>query len=242
LRHRPQRRQARPGRLWPAPSARRGGRGDACHEPLEGERRDDPLPHGELLPQPPRRKGRATAIRQAMLALRRKQPHPHVWALFVTIGRDNASPRAHASPRASHIFPSRDPTPCSIECYEPSPPLSSSPSGAGARFPGRLPHPSGPAALAEDSTTSRRAPTLAVSADPTLLTDAEKERDRSLIPRAAAIVDAFTNFGALLSDDGKHVLFGSDRGGLPELLRRPRGEGVAWRRPLLGPGIANPLK
>ncbi|NMO19171.1 CHAT domain-containing protein [Pyxidicoccus fallax] len=32
--------------------------------------------------------GRATALREAMLALRRTQPHPHYWAPFIAMGRD----------------------------------------------------------------------------------------------------------------------------------------------------------
>jgi CHAT domain-containing protein len=33
--------------------------------------------------------GRTTALRQAMLALRQKRPHPHFWAPFIAIGRDS---------------------------------------------------------------------------------------------------------------------------------------------------------
>ncbi|HEY8206187.1 MAG TPA: CHAT domain-containing tetratricopeptide repeat protein [Myxococcaceae bacterium] len=33
-------------------------------------------------------KGRVTALREAMLALREKQPHPHFWAPFIALGRD----------------------------------------------------------------------------------------------------------------------------------------------------------
>jgi CHAT domain-containing protein/Tfp pilus assembly protein PilF len=32
--------------------------------------------------------GRTTALRQAMLALRQKRPHPHFWAPFIAVGRD----------------------------------------------------------------------------------------------------------------------------------------------------------
>lgn len=33
-------------------------------------------------------KGRTTALREAMKALRQKQPHPHDWAPFIAIGQD----------------------------------------------------------------------------------------------------------------------------------------------------------
>ncbi|HYH94497.1 CHAT domain-containing protein, partial [Hyalangium sp.] len=33
-------------------------------------------------------KGRAMALREAMLTLREQQPHPHFWAPFITLGKD----------------------------------------------------------------------------------------------------------------------------------------------------------
>jgi dipeptidyl aminopeptidase/acylaminoacyl peptidase len=56
-----------------------------------------------------------------------------------------------------------------------------------------------------------------VSADPTALTVAQAARDKALAPKVEAIVDAFGNFDAQLSKDGKKVLFRSNRGGLPEV-------------------------
>ena len=46
--------------------------------------------------------GRATALREAMLALRQAQPHPHFRAPFITLGRDaplGGSPRRAAQRR-----------------------------------------------------------------------------------------------------------------------------------------------
>jgi CHAT domain-containing protein len=45
--------------------------------------------------------GRATALRQAMLALRRKRPHPHFWAPFIAIGRD--APLQGLTPHAATL-------------------------------------------------------------------------------------------------------------------------------------------
>lgn len=74
-------------------------------------------------------------------------------------------------------------------------------------------------------TVSAQAPPAApVSSEPTVLTEAQRARDRALAPRAAAIVDAyantngpFTSLVAEVSRDGKHVLFGSLRGGLQQI-------------------------
>jgi dipeptidyl aminopeptidase/acylaminoacyl peptidase len=56
-----------------------------------------------------------------------------------------------------------------------------------------------------------------VDAEPTVLTDAQKRRDAALAPRVRAILDVHQNFGAVLSPDGRQVLFRSDRGGVSEL-------------------------
>jgi CHAT domain-containing protein len=46
--------------------------------------------------------GRATALREAMRALRRTQPHPHYWAPFIALGQDtplrSLVPRSHEPP------------------------------------------------------------------------------------------------------------------------------------------------
>ncbi|HEY8208544.1 MAG TPA: S9 family peptidase [Myxococcaceae bacterium] len=71
---------------------------------------------------------------------------------------------------------------------------------------------------------------------PTPLSEAEKARDKALMLKAAAIVDAFANYGASLSNDGKRVLFGSDRGGLPEIYVGDAGRpGEAPRKIAGGP-------
>jgi dipeptidyl aminopeptidase/acylaminoacyl peptidase len=63
-----------------------------------------------------------------------------------------------------------------------------------------------------------------VSSDPTVLTDAQRARDAGRVPLATAIVDAYPNSGGLysplvanFSPDGKRVLFGSTRDGVPEI-------------------------
>jgi dipeptidyl aminopeptidase/acylaminoacyl peptidase len=81
----------------------------------------------------------------------------------------------------------------------------------------------GPAAAGANGTAGAAATTVFPGAGPvgdvapTSLTADEKVRDQALVPKASATVEAFANFGASLSDDGRRVLFGSDRGGLSEL-------------------------
>lgn len=53
--------------------------------------------------------------------------------------------------------------------------------------------------------------------EPTELTDEQKKRDQELAPKAGAIVDAFTSWGARLSKDRKRVLFSSLRDGNREI-------------------------
>ncbi|WP_414654191.1 CHAT domain-containing tetratricopeptide repeat protein [Hyalangium sp.] len=45
-------------------------------------------------------KGRAVALRESMLALREKQPHPHFWAPFIVIGKD--APLRGLAPTPQH--------------------------------------------------------------------------------------------------------------------------------------------
>lgn len=57
-----------------------------------------------------------------------------------------------------------------------------------------------------------------VTAEPTVLTPAQKERDDALARRIRPLLELHQNFGAVLSPDGTRVLFRSDRGGVPELF------------------------
>ncbi len=63
-----------------------------------------------------------------------------------------------------------------------------------------------------------------MSSEPTVLTEAEKQRDAARVPLASGIVDAYPNWNGIFSDfvaqfspDGKQVLYGSLRDGAPEL-------------------------
>lgn len=77
-----------------------------------------------------------------------------------------------------------------------------------------------PAAPTASATPSALAPPPAASAnaDPTVLSSGDAARDKALAPKIEAIVDAFGNFDAQLSPDGKRVLFRSNRDGVPELF------------------------
>jgi dipeptidyl aminopeptidase/acylaminoacyl peptidase len=74
------------------------------------------------------------------------------------------------------------------------------------------------------TTTNPPPPPSPATNDPTALTDEQRQRDRALAPRAAALVDAyansngiFTSLVAQLTRDKKHFLFGSMRDGAPEV-------------------------
>jgi dipeptidyl aminopeptidase/acylaminoacyl peptidase len=67
-------------------------------------------------------------------------------------------------------------------------------------------------------------PPAAADAEPTVLTEEQKQRDAALVPRVAAIVDAYPNWNGFFSSlvanfspDGKRFLFGSTRDGIPEI-------------------------
>jgi dipeptidyl aminopeptidase/acylaminoacyl peptidase len=90
--------------------------------------------------------------------------------------------------------------------------------------------------------TQNAPPPAPPSSDPTARTDAQKARDGALAPKVEAILDAFSNFDARLSPDGKQVLFRSNRGGVPELfvaeVGKPAGEAkkiVAGPERVIGP-------
>jgi hypothetical protein len=63
------------------------------------------------------------------------------------------------------------------------------------------------------------------TSDPTKLTEEQHQRDLALAPRAAAMVDAYSNMNGIFTSlvaqttkDGKHVLFGSNRDGTPQIF------------------------
>jgi dipeptidyl aminopeptidase/acylaminoacyl peptidase len=63
------------------------------------------------------------------------------------------------------------------------------------------------------------------SSDPTALTDEQHQRDLALAPKAAALVDAYSNMNGIftslvaqITKDRKHVLFGSNRDGTPQIF------------------------
>jgi dipeptidyl aminopeptidase/acylaminoacyl peptidase len=98
--------------------------------------------------------------------------------------------------------------------------------GAEPAPPGALPKAQPPAPAQPSSTASAITlpPAPAIDAQPTLLSDAQKQRDAARVPLAKAIVGAYANWDGLLTSlvanfapDGKHVLFGSMRSGIPEI-------------------------
>ena len=58
---------------------------------------------------------------------------------------------------------------------------------------------------------------LAVNSDPTVLTASQRQRDDAAAPGVEALLHAYENVAPVLSPDGSHVLFRSDRGGSSEL-------------------------
>ena len=75
------------------------------------------------------------------------------------------------------------------------------------------------------STTPAPAPSAdADSSEPTVLSEAQKQRDAALAPLVTTIVDAYPNWNGFFSSlvanfspDGKQIVFGSQRDGLPEI-------------------------
>jgi dipeptidyl aminopeptidase/acylaminoacyl peptidase len=57
----------------------------------------------------------------------------------------------------------------------------------------------------------------AITADPTRLTTEQRAKDSANAPRIRAMLEAYQNFGGVLSPDGTKLLFRSDRGGVSEV-------------------------
>jgi dipeptidyl aminopeptidase/acylaminoacyl peptidase len=88
--------------------------------------------------------------------------------------------------------------------------------GGGGRPSNIAPPP--PTTSGNTSSTATTTVTGPVNSDPTVLTDAMKARDKQLAPKIEAILDAYSNFEPRVSPDGKHVIFRSNRAGVPELF------------------------
>jgi dipeptidyl aminopeptidase/acylaminoacyl peptidase len=100
--------------------------------------------------------------------------------------------------------------------------------GGDAVAPPAAPAPAPPATAATvpKATAASATPQQAAGGgvEPTALTEAQRQRDAAMAPRAAVIVDAYPNWNgffsslvASFSPDGKRVLFGSPRDGIPEI-------------------------
>jgi dipeptidyl aminopeptidase/acylaminoacyl peptidase len=75
------------------------------------------------------------------------------------------------------------------------------------------------------ATAAEAPPPKPVDSNPTTLSEQDLARDKGLASRAAAIVDAYGNFGSIfsslvgeISKDKKRVLYGSTRDGVPEIF------------------------
>jgi dipeptidyl aminopeptidase/acylaminoacyl peptidase len=89
------------------------------------------------------------------------------------------------------------------------------------------PSPPAPVATLEPSASAAPAPAPSAdadSSDPTVLTDDQKQRDAALAPLVTSIVDAYPNWNGFFSTlvanyspDGKRIVFGSQREGVPEV-------------------------
>jgi dipeptidyl aminopeptidase/acylaminoacyl peptidase len=88
------------------------------------------------------------------------------------------------------------------------------------------PPPPAPVASIEPtaSSTPAPAPSAQLDSEPTVLTADQQQRDAALAPLVTSIVDAYPNWNGFFSSlvanyasDGKRIVFGSQRDGLPEL-------------------------
>jgi dipeptidyl aminopeptidase/acylaminoacyl peptidase len=99
---------------------------------------------------------------------------------------------------------------CAVGCAQSEPPV---PLG-----------PPQPPPVVSSSPAASAAPPAIVDAEPTSLTPEQKQRDAARASLAASIVDAYPNSGGMFttlvaewSPDGRRVLYGSMRDGLPEI-------------------------
>src|SRR5208283_2943488 len=102
---------------------------------------------------------------------------------------------------------------CLAACGDTTPPASAPPAP-----------PPTPAVSAQPTASAPPAPAPAAeaSSDPTVLTDEQQQRDAALAPLVTSIVDAYPNWNGFFSSlvanfspDGKRIVFGSQRDGLP---------------------------
>jgi len=103
--------------------------------------------------------------------------------------------------------------------------------------------PAAATAPAPPKAAEKAPPPQPVSSTPTVLTAAEKSRDAAREPLAVAVVDAFPNWNGIFSSlianwspDGKSIVFGSLRDGLPQIyLGDPAKPGAAPKAVTVGP-------
>lgn len=90
--------------------------------------------------------------------------------------------------------------------------------------PSPIAEPVGPVAPAEPAAQPAPGPAAPRVVEPTALDEEARKRDAARVPLASAVVDAYPNWNGFFSTlianyspDGKQILFGSTRDGLPEI-------------------------